>query len=188
MADLPIPRLPGRLLKLSSLSGLEASPLEADPPATLFSAISFPPFPLSQSAWLTGLGEHFFERHKRGVAALLLLDTHGGDWARPLLPTQRCSPEGASFQLCASDFAGSPPSHRVGGSFQLTCATTMEESQAQVPAFDGLHQVYAISGRLRTKYFFVRAQGIVHHMLPESVMFDDWRQYLVLHRDRLTLA
>ncbi len=185
MTDFSIPSLPGRLIRVSNPSEPTAGPLDDDPAESHFTPMSFPPFPLSQCAWLTGLAEHFYERHQRCLAVLLILETGNANWITPMLPTQRCYTGGASFQLCKTDFDDLSPACRIGGSFQLTDAATPEESEAQVPSFDGLHQVYAISGNARTKQFFLRTDGTVHLVLPESVLIDDWRQYLHIHRDRL---
>jgi hypothetical protein len=166
-----------------------AHPPDSDPIECGFFPFALPAFPLSQSAWLAGLVEDFYKRHDRGLAALLILDTQNQQWVPPILPTQRANAGGASFRLLQQDVDHLIPSCRVAGSFQLSVAPTLDEAYSQVPAFDGLHRIYGRKTSAHCEcYWFLRVQGQAQQVLPESVLIDDWREYLQFYRSRLTFS
>lgn len=182
------PALPGRLVALSAPEDPTVSPHPTDSPSCSFSPFPFPFFPLSQSCWLTGLAEMFRQRHQRCLAALLVLQLESQQWTTPLLPTQRCSKDGASFRLLPSDYSELAPTCRVAGSFQSARFAGVSDLRALVPPFDGLHLVHCWSGSGFSKSYFLRIAGTLHDVLPEQVMFDDWRAFLHQYRDRYALG
>ncbi len=187
MSNPPANRPNRRLIRLTSEDDPHVHPHPQAPASSSFSPFVLPFFPVSQSAWLTCLCDLFFARQQRMIAAFLILNTNNQQWTRPLPPSQRCGVDGVTFQLREEDLFVLPDACRVAGSFQLAHAAALDDAQALIPPFDGLHIVYSIDLR-QTKHCFLRQENQVCHVLPESVIIDDWRRYLHEHRDRLTLA
>jgi hypothetical protein len=184
MTDMLRPR---RLIRLEDVREPCAHPYPEAPPTHVFESFPLPYFPVSQSAWLTCLCDLFYARQQRMIALFLILNIRQQEWTRPLPPTQRCGSDGVSFRLKEEDLAILPDSCRVAGSFQLAHASVLSDAILLIPPFDGLHRVYSIDAR-QSKHCFLRISGELHHVLPESVLIDDWRLYLQQYRDRLTLG
>jgi len=153
-----------------------------------FGEFPLPPFPLSQSAWLVGLGETFFGTYERGITALLCLDVEARAWAKPMLPTQRCHALGSSFVLTSSDSEHLPKAYRIAGSIQIGSPCSEEDARGMVPDFDGLHLFMSRRLPEQTRHSHLRVDAKVHSTRPEDVMTDDWRDYLVHYRERLDFA
>jgi hypothetical protein len=152
-----------------------------------FEPFSLPPLPLSLHSWLTALTQVFFERHKRGIAALMLLNIETRHWAKPVLPQQTCDADGASFRLREQDF-DQPATYYVGGSFQLTGFCATEQVLPLIPRFDGLHILMSRREGFRRRHFFLRADGENHPVVETSVLSDDWRDFLNASRHRLSFG
>ncbi len=177
-------------LQLDRLILLEGIPAPVINPMrrNSFPAFRLPPFPLSQSRWIAGLAEYVKRRHHCGLAALLMLDVATQQWMPPLLPTQRCGTEGASFRLEPNDLQHLPMDLHIAGSFLMAAAGTLDEAQGLVPSFDGLHIIIESYQRPPSTHGFLRVQKQIHPWPVESLVYDDWRHYLHEHSSRLILA
>jgi hypothetical protein len=154
-------------------------PAASSDPADAFDPFPLPPLPLSQHCWQTGLAAEFGRRHRRCLAALLVLDCRRRRWARPLLPAQACGRDGACWTLDpGGDARRPPPGYRVGGSFQACRAGDLFEAAAAVPPLDGLHVVQADTGRGWAAFAFLRAGGQTTVVPHEHATADDWDQAL----------
>jgi hypothetical protein len=187
MTDPPPEALASRLIELSSSFDPHVHPRTDAPVDAAFAPFTLPFFPVSQSAWLTCLADLFYARHQRIIASLLVLHLPSQEWTMPLLPTQECRIDGVSFRILGQDLVLLPPACRIGGSFQMAHAATPADAAPLVPAIDGLHIVYSLDSR-QSKHCFLRANGQLTQVLPESVIIDDWRRYLFEHRERITLG
>src|SRR4051812_29103773 len=112
---------------------------------TLFEPFALPPIPLSMHCWLAGLGAEFRRRHRRCIAALLVLDCAQRRWLPPVLPSQACREEGASWTLDVGDVGPLPPNRRFAGSFQMRVGRDMTDAVSGVPQLDGVHVVQTVS-------------------------------------------
>lgn len=158
-------------------------------PGPTFDPFPLPPLPLSLHCWLTGLAAEFHRRHRRCLAALLLLDCEQRRWVQPLVPAQACGRDGAAWTL---DPGNAPRPHvhrRVAGSFQTRDADDLFDAAGSVPQLDGLHLVQALMGKapISVVFMFLHAEGETNIVAPDNVMHDDWDEALIEAAGRMTI-
>jgi hypothetical protein len=184
----PSPTYPGgRMIRLADPLAPEVRLIEGDPANDSIEPFLLPSFPLSQEGWLIGLAHHFYKFHRHGLAVLLLMDVTSQRWIKPLIPTQRCTLEGASFRVLAEDLDEVRPFVRIAGSFLWSAALDENEAESMVPPFDGLHLIYWPRGKTLSRHLFLRVEGVIQSIDPATLIFDDWEAYLENHRHLLLM-
>lgn len=146
-----------------------------------------PPMALSNTIWLSSLTEAIWGRRGRCMATWLILDCRRRRWLPPVIPHQRCGPDGAARRIDPRDLADLPNFCRVGGSFQTRLAASPGEAGSSVPPLDGLHLVQGISPQGRVLYLFVHVNGVTQCVEPDGAIVDDWQEAIDAHHERLEL-
>lgn len=160
---------------------------------TPLAPIPLPPVPRSLADWLAAFGQSFLHRHRRCVAALLLLDCSSGLWAMTI-PTQRASRDSSCWQVAGSDRPCLPPGFVVAGSFQTRLLCPGESMADAVPPVDGVHLVQDqhIQQNQPGEQFrigcFLGVGGIVRPVSCEQVLLDDMALTLEEVMARVTLV
>jgi hypothetical protein len=176
-----------RTIRLADPLSPEVLFINDDPLAASIDPFPLPAFPVSMEGWLMALAHHFYNFHRHGLALLMLVDVNTHLWSNPIVPTQRCSLEGASFRVLPEDLAELKPTLRVAGSFQWGATFSEDDAESMVPAFDGLHLIYWRREKTFSKHLFLRVEGVVQHIDPATVIFDDWEAFLDNHRHLLLM-
>lgn len=152
--------------------------------ASAFEPFPLPKIPLSKLSWAGTFCEIAWQRHRRCVGIVLLVNTRTHRWGFGF-PARRCSKTAACWSVSRADFPQLGDAVFLGGSFQCRLLASGEEPEDAVPPADGLHIVMVVKGEDREVWGFVRAEDQVRHIPPEDVAIDDWAATFEECRDRL---
>lgn len=149
---------------------------------------SFPPFqlplpPRQRLDWLVVAGHRFWNRHQRGMVALLLINCHTRHW-NIAWPSQKCSKDAARWSQTAARSPGSSAMVRIGGTFRVIAPEACPPEH--VPPQAGLHFVLRPFLPCPLSAFVRDNTGLkgadVHRLLA-----DDWAEAVDAAMPRLRL-
>ncbi len=152
----------------------------------MFDPFEMPQIPRSLADWLLSLCQHFWNQHRRCLAAVLLLDSQTHGWGTAI-PTQRCSRDASCWSTRRENVDGLLPTHLLAGSFQCRIISPGEELADAVPPVDGVHLVLQLTPQKNVLAMFIRMNGIVQAASADRVFLDDWENMLRRVESRLTL-
>ena len=153
-----------------------------------FTPFELPPPPRQRLDWLVVAGHRFWARHRRPMAALLLIDSRTQRWSIAL-PVQTCGREAARWSLSAARSPEQAATALVGGTFQVIAVQARPSDH--VPPLSGLHFVLRspdLSPGASPLSAFVRDGGGLHAADPGALLSDDCAAAIIAAQPRLRLA
>lgn len=134
-----------------------------------------PHFPFSTLSWLGAFGQTVWQQHEVCTALLLLVNPERMCWGITA-PVQTPRRDGVSWRLADAVPKGDLDPSRlfVGGSFQTSILTSLDDAADLVPATDGLHLISPVNIKPAGTWCFLRVGGQLDAIDPQTMVTDDW--------------